>query len=45
MGSLPLDLDLGALATFGGGAAFGTIGFGGGINGFEYPGAPGLMLW
>ena len=46
VGSLPRDLDLGALATFGGGAAFGTIGFGGGgINGFEYPGAPGFMLW
>ena len=47
--SLPLDLDLGALATFatfGGGPAFGTIGFGGGgINGFEYPVAPGFMPW
>ena len=49
VGSLPLDLDLGALATFatfGGGPAFGTIGFGGGgINGFEYPVAPGFMPW
>ena len=46
VGSLPRDLDLGALGAFGGGAAFGTIGFGGGgINGFEYPVAPGFMLW
>ena len=46
VGSLPLDLDLGALATLGGGPGFGTIGFGGGgINGFEYPVAPGFMPW
>jgi len=44
--SLPRDLDLGAFGALGGGAAFGTIGLGvGGINGFGYPFADGLMLW